>query len=63
MISIAPEQIRDLDLTPYSEAECAALQVNMALQEVGFDAVYGGSTVTVLTVPLWLYDCINFSTR
>lgn len=63
LISSAPEHIRDLDLISYSETGIAALQVNVALQEVEFMVVYWGPTVAVLSVPLWVYNCINVSTR
>lgn len=64
MIRITPKQVRSLGLdfvANSDEAEYAALQANLALEDVRLDAVYGGpsTTVAMFKLPLWLFDCLR----
>lgn len=64
MIRITSRQVRSLGLdfvANSDEAEYTALQANLSLGDVRFDAVHGGpsTTVTMLTLPLWLFDYLK----
>ncbi|KAJ6003553.1 hypothetical protein N7522_006245 [Penicillium canescens] len=60
MIQVSPQAIARLDFIPVLQSDFAKLHANLVLGEVELNGVFEGSCIAIITMPIWLWDCVEY---
>jgi hypothetical protein len=61
MIQVSPQAIQRLDFVPASQTCLAKSTIDGVLRNVKVEGLYEGSCVAIITMPIWLWDCVQYS--